>query len=152
TFFYALYDMNINRQRANTYVAVLTPCAKNGVFRYFDSWNSGPVGAATVPTGNPVTTVGDLAGNPVTPKTNPDGSPYTGKLNYMSVFAPVAFPASGPNADCSNGTVCGSWDQFRTKLDTTGLISRTTALMPAPNDFTNANGTLTGVDGLNVAS
>jgi Carboxypeptidase regulatory-like domain len=152
TFFYGLYDMNINRQRANTYVAVLTPCAKNGVFRYFDNWNGGAVGAPTVPSGNPVTTVVDLLGNPVTPTKNPDGSAYTGKLNYVSVFGPVAFPPSGPNADCSNGTVSGSWDPFRTKLDTTGLISRTTALMPTPNDFTNANGTLTGVDGLNIAT
>jgi hypothetical protein len=64
----------------------------------------------------------------------------------------VTFPASGPNADCSNATVNGSWDPFRTKLDPTGLISRTTALMPAPNDFTNASGQLTGVDGLNIAS
>src|SRR5215813_7736381 len=159
TFFYGLYDMNINRQRANTYVAVLTPCAKNGVFRYFDGWNSGAVGAPTVNTGNPVTTVVDLLGNPVAPRTNPDGTAYTGKLNYISVFGPVAFPPTGPNADCSNGTVTGSWDPFRTKLDTTGLISRTIALMPAPNDFTNANNTLNApitnapvVDGLNVAS
>src|SRR5215471_5297954 len=81
TFFYALYDMNLNRQRANTYATVLTPCARNGVFRYFDSWNNGAVGTATVTQGNPVTAVVDLAGNPLTPATNPNGSPYTGKLN-----------------------------------------------------------------------
>src|SRR5262249_53181008 len=86
TFFYALYDMNINRQRANTYVAVLTPCAKNGVFRYFDNWNNGAVGTATVTTGNPTTGVVNLDGSPKTPATNPNGSPYTGKLNYISVF------------------------------------------------------------------
>src|SRR5262245_14115735 len=152
TFFYALYDMNINRQRANTYVSVLTPCAKNGVFRYFDNWNNGAVGAATVTTGNPTTTVVNLDGSPKMPTVNPNGTPYTGKLNFISVYGPVTFPASGPNADCSNGTVSGSWDPFRTRLDPTGLISRTNALMPSPNDFTNANGTLTGVDGLNIAS
>src|SRR5262245_53321522 len=152
TFFYALYDMNINRQRANTYVSVLTQCAKNGVFRYFDNWNNGAVGAATVTTGNPTTTVVNLDGSPKMPTVNPNGTPYTGNLNYVSVYGPVTFPASGPNADCSNGTVNGSWDPFRTRLDPTGLISRTNALMPSPNDFTNANGTLTGVDGLNIAS
>src|SRR6267378_1325306 len=152
TFFYALYDMNINRQRANTYVAVLTPCARNGVFRYFDNWNNGAVGAATVTSGNPTTTVVNLDGSPKAPTTNPNGTPYNGQLRHVSVFGPVTFPASGPNADCSNGAVSGSWDPFRTKLDTTGLISRTNALMPAPNDFTNANGTLTGVDGLNIAN
>ena len=37
-------------------------------------------------------------------------------------------------------TVTGSaWDQFRTKLDTTGLIERTIALMPAPNDLERLN-------------
>src|SRR5262245_61222572 len=113
TFFYALYDMNINRQRANTYVSVLTPCAKNGVFRYFDNWNNGAVGAATVTTGNPTTTVVNLDGSPKTPTVNPNGTPYTGKLNFISVYGPVTFPASGPNADCSNGTVSGSWDPFR---------------------------------------
>jgi len=152
TFFYALYDRNINRQRANTYATVLTPCARNGVFRYFDNWNSGAVGTVEQRTGNPVTAVVDLAGNPVTPAINPNGTPYTGKLNHISVFGPVTFPAGGPNADCSNGAVTGSWDPFRTRPDTTGLISRTIALMPTPNDYTNANGALTTVDGLNIAS
>src|SRR5215475_5993464 len=117
--------MYFNRQRAFTSAAVLTPCAKNGVFRYFDGWNNGAVGAPTVPTGNPTTAVVDLAGSPVTPATNPNGTPFTGKLNYISVFGPVTFPASGPNADCSNGTVNGSWDAFRTRPDPTGLIART---------------------------
>jgi hypothetical protein len=152
TFFYALYDANINRQRANTYATVLTPCARNGVFRYFDNWNSGAIGQATIPAGNAVTTVVDAFGNPVAPTTNPNGTPYTGKLNYISVFGPVTFPSSGPNADCSNGTVNGSWDQYRRAMDSTGLIGRTIALMPMPNDFTNANGALTTVDGLNIAS
>src|SRR5215471_15740764 len=81
TFFYALYDMNINRQRANTYATVLTPCARNGVFRYFDKWNNGAVGTSLQRSGNPVREVVDLLGNPLTPATNPNGSPYTGKLN-----------------------------------------------------------------------
>jgi hypothetical protein len=152
TFFYGLFDRNLNRQRANTYATVLTPCARNGVFRYFDGWNSGAVGANLLRVPTPQRAVVDLNGNPVTPADNPDGSPYTGQLRYISVYGPVTFPASGPNADCSNGTVNGSWDPFRTRQDPTGLISRTLALMPAPNDFTNANNALTTVDGLNIAS
>src|SRR5262245_8337671 len=130
TFFYALWDMNFARGRANTYATVLTPCARNGVFRYFDGWNNGAYG--TTPTGGntPTTPVVDLAGNPVAPATNPNGTPYTGQLRYISVYGPVTFPASGPNADCSNAILTGgSWDQYRTGLDTTGLIKRTIDLM-----------------------
>ena len=48
TFFYALWDMNFNRQRAYQSSSVLTPCARNGIFRYFDNWNNGAYGATTV--------------------------------------------------------------------------------------------------------
>jgi hypothetical protein len=112
TFFYSLWDMNFNRQRVNTYATVLTPCARNGVFRFFDNWNNGAGGTATQPLGNPTRAVVNLDGSPLTPTTNPDGSPYTGQLRYVSVFGPVTFPAGGPNADCSNGTVSGSWDPW----------------------------------------
>jgi len=152
TFFYALWDMNFNRQRAYTSASVLTPCARNGVFRFFDGWNSGAYGATTTTTGaTPTRAAVDLGGNPVLPTTNPNGSPYTGKLNYISVFGPVSFSGGAPNADCSNATVTGAaWDPFRTQIDTTGLIKRTIALMPAPNDFNFNNNT--GIDGLNTAS
>src|SRR5215510_11894446 len=97
TFFYGLFDRMLNRQRANTYSTVLTPCARNGVFRYFDGWNSGAVGQNLLRTVNPVRAVVDLNGNPVTPTDNPDGSSYAGQLRHISVFGPVTFPASGPN-------------------------------------------------------
>src|SRR5204862_3689587 len=84
----------------------------------------------------------------LTPTTNTDGTPYTGKLNYISVYGPVTFPGGAPNADCSNGSLSGSWDTFRTKQDTTGLIKRSIALMPPPNDFSTA----AAIDGLNTAS
>jgi hypothetical protein len=154
TFFYALWDMYFNRQRAFTSAAVPTPCAKNGIFRYFDGWNNGGFNATKVATGpNPTTAVVDALGNPVTPTTNPDGTPYTGKLEYVSVFGqlPANLPAASP--DCSNiaalvqpGT---SWDTHRTQMDTTGLIARTNALFPTPNDFNVLNNT--GYDGLNLA-
>ncbi|HEY2382036.1 MAG TPA: TonB-dependent receptor [Terriglobia bacterium] len=150
TFFFGLFDLNINWNRASNPIPVLTPCAKNGVFRYFDGWNNGTVGTATNGGGaTPSRQTVDNFGNPLTPTTNPNGTPYTGKLEYASVYGPVTFPGGVPNADCSNGAVNGSWDTFRTKQDPTGFVSRTMALMPAPNDFSNIVGT---VDGLNTAS
>src|SRR6185369_14223296 len=114
TFFYTLFDRNLNRQRANTYATVLTPCARNGVFRYFDNWNSGAVGTNLIRTGTPIRAVVDLAGNPVRPADDPNGGAYTGQLRYISVYGPLTFPASGPNADCSNGAVDSTkpWDSF----------------------------------------
>jgi len=149
TFFFGLLDLARDRQRAFNYIAVLTPCAKNGIFRYFDNWNNGSVGTTLTPTGpTPTRQTVNGDGSPLLPTTNPNGTPYTGKLNYVSVYGPVTFPGGAPNGDCSNGTVSGSWDPFRTKQDPTGFISRTNALMPAPNDFSN-NAT---IDGLNTAS
>jgi hypothetical protein len=152
TFFYALFDMNFNRNRAYTSASVLTPCARNGVFRYFDNWNNGGYAATTTATGaTPTRASVDLSGNPVTPTINPNGTPYTGKLNYISVFGPVSFTGGAPNADCSNATITGAaWDSLRIQPDPTGLIKRTIALMPSPNDWSALNNT--GIDGLNTAS
>jgi len=150
TFFYGLWDMNFNRQRAYTSASVLTPCARNGVFRYFDGWNNGAYGAATNPTGaTPTRAVVNPDGTPAGITTQPNGNPS--QLRYISVFGNVSFPASGPNADCSNATVSGApWDNFRTQMDPTGLIKRTIALMPAPNDWNVLNNA--GIDGLHTAS
>jgi len=82
TFFFALWDMNFNRGRANTYAAVLTPCARNGVFRYFDGWNNGSFGTTTTMGATPTISVVDLLGNPVAPASNPNGTPYTGQLRH----------------------------------------------------------------------
>src|SRR5215472_11978240 len=68
TFFYGLWDMYFNQQRAFTSASVLTPCAKNGIFRYFDGWNNGAFNATTVGGGpTPTIAVVDSLGNPVTP-------------------------------------------------------------------------------------
>src|SRR5688572_29825905 len=143
TFFFALWDMNFNRGRANTYVTVMTPCARNGVFRYFDGVNNGAFGAATTTGANATTAVVDVNGNPVPPT---PGAP----LRHIIVYGPVTFSGGAPNADCSNGSVSGSWDTFRTGLDSTGLVTRAINFMPAPNDWSMAGGG--GVDSLNVAS
>jgi hypothetical protein len=149
TFYYALWDMNFNRQRAYTSASVLTPCARNGIFRYFDGWNNGAYGAATAPTGaTPTRAVVNADGTPANITTQPNGQPS--QLRYISVFGPVTFNGA-PNADCSNAVVSGSpWDSFRTQMDPTGLIKRTIALMPQPNDWNSLNNT--GIEGLNTAS
>jgi|KBSSwiStaDraftv2_1062776.scaffolds.fasta_scaffold02314_6 hypothetical protein len=143
TFFFALWDMNFNRGRANTYATVLTPCARNGIFRYFDGVNNGAFGTATTGGANATAAVVDANGNPVPPT---PGAP----LRHVSVYGPVTFTGGTPNSDCSNAVVNGSWDSFRTGLDATGLITRSIDLMPAPNDWSTAGGA--SVDGLNVAS
>src|SRR5262249_39709531 len=105
TFFFALWDGLINNKRTIQNVQVLTPCARNGIFRYFDSWNNGNAIQAMSLGSTPTIAVVDAAGNPLRPTVNIDGvSPYpaTGTLHYASVFG--ALPASLPpaNADCSN--------------------------------------------------
>src|SRR5947199_6503746 len=100
---FALYDQTIFKARTTQNPQVLTPCARNGIFRYFDNWNSGNAQQPTVTTGaTPTIAVVDLNGNPVAPATNTDGNPFTGQLRYASVFGrlPAALPAA--NADCSN--------------------------------------------------
>src|SRR5262249_6814591 len=95
TFFYAVYDGTNVRARQEVTASVLTACARNGIFRYFDFWNNGNANATTVPTGNtPSLPVVDVLGNPITPANNPafttvpagapagttSSGPYTGKL------------------------------------------------------------------------
>lgn len=87
-FFFALWDQGIVRTRAVTNPVVLTPCARNGIFRYFDNWNNGNAIAVTTLGGRPTRAIVDVNGNPVRPGTNPDGSPYNGNLRYASVFGP----------------------------------------------------------------
>src|SRR5438105_14617822 len=92
---------------------VLTPCARNGVFRYFDNWNNGNAIQTAALGATPTIAVVDGLGNPIRPATNPDGSPFTGSLHYLSVFGPLANTPTAP--DCSDATVQGaSWATFRT--------------------------------------
>jgi Carboxypeptidase regulatory-like domain len=148
TFFFALWDMALINGRTTQYPMVLTPCARNGVFRYFDNWNNGNSIQPTVAAGaTPIIAVVDGLGNPVAPKTNPDGSPFTGSLHYVSVFGAGSFAGGTPNADCSNFVSSGgSWDTFRTGMDTTGFVAKQLATTPLPNGYD-----LAGSDGLNTA-
>jgi hypothetical protein len=153
TFFYALWDMNFVRQRAYTNATVLTPCARNGIFRYFDGWNNGGYNATRTTTGaTPTQAAVNIDGTPANTTTQPNGS--ASQLRYLSVFGSLPANLPAASADCSNiaalvqpGT---AWDQYRTGMDTTGLIKRTMALLPMPNDFNALNNL--GIDGLNTAS
>jgi hypothetical protein len=160
TFFFALYDQQIHRQRTPVNNTVLTPCARNGVYRYFPGWVNGNV---FTPTPAPTTAenqsraVVDLNGSPVRPTTNPDGTPYTDSLRYVSVFGPIDFsnfPATVA-PDCSNipvvsGSLAGAsspanaWDVNRWNLDRTGFVSKVIGEAPLPNNYEIG-------DGLNTA-
>src|SRR5262245_60605023 len=97
TFFFALWEQRIENQRTTQRPVILTDCARNGVFRYFDGWANGNANSTTNATGNtPTRAVVDSSGNPLTPTTNPGANqdpttnPYTGQLRYFSVFGPLA--------------------------------------------------------------
>src|SRR5262249_44487298 len=103
SFFFVLWDGVLARERQAVNAVVLTPCARNGIFRYFDNWNNGNVNQSTISSGaTPTIAVVDVTGSPLRPTVNPDGSPYTGQLRYASVFGqlPANLPAASP--DCSN--------------------------------------------------
>jgi hypothetical protein len=159
SFFFVLWDGVLARERQTVNAVVLTPCARNGIFRYFDNWNNGNVNQSTISTGTtPTIAVVDVAGNPLRPATNPDGSPYNGQLRYASVFGQLPANLPAANADCSNiallvqpGT---NWDPFRKAMDSTGYVAKTLGIMPLPNNYENPTPIFTTVvnsDGLNTA-
>jgi hypothetical protein len=148
TFFFVLWDGLLPATRSNTNATVLTPCAQNGIFRYFDGWQNGNVLTVKNTVGTPTIATVDSAGNPLQPATNPNGSPFTGSLHYASVFGalPAGLPAA--NADCSNiaalvqpGT---PWDPNRTRVDPSGYVTKVLGVMPKVNNYQVG-------DGLNTA-
>src|SRR5688572_9762159 len=165
TYFFALYDQQIDRRRTPVNNTVLSPCARNGIFRYYPGWVNGnaftptpaPPPPGSPPPLNQSRAVVDFAGNPVRPTTNPDGSPYTDSLRYVSVFGPINF-ANFPATvapDCSNipvvtGNLAGAsspttaWDPNRWNFDRTGFISKLLGQTPAANNYEIG-------DGLNTA-
>jgi hypothetical protein len=148
TFFFGLWDSLLVNGRTTPNSMVLTPCARNGIFRYYDNWNNGNTNQTKVASGaTPTIAVVDGVGNPLQPATNPDGSAFTGSLHYVSVFGPGAFSGGVPNADCSNFQLSGgSWDSNRTGYDSTGFVKKVLGTMPMPNNYD-----LAGSDGLNTA-
>src|SRR5262249_53514478 len=111
TFFFVLYDKQFERQRFTARPVVLTDCAGNGIFRYWEKWANGNILQQISATGgNPTIASVDSFGRPLTPEKNPDGTPYNGQLKYVSVFGPLANTPTRP--DCSDAVLAGgSWDQ-----------------------------------------
>jgi hypothetical protein len=144
TFFFALWDQSLVSIRTTPNPLVLTPCARNGIFRYYDNWNNGNALQIAQPgTATPTIAVVDGLGNPITPATNPNGSTFTGTLRYASVFGPLMSNPTRP--DCSDAVVQGNpWDSNRRAQDPTGFVSKLMGVMPAPNNYEIG-------DGLNTA-
>src|SRR5207253_2346854 len=136
TFFFTLFDDVIVRARTTQNPIVLTPCARNGIFRYFDGWNNGNAIAPTQATGStPAIAVVDGTGAPRTPATNPNGSPFSGALRYAAVYGKLLNTPS--QADCSDAVVQTgtNWDPFRKAIDPTGYVTKLMGTMPMPNNY-----------------
>jgi hypothetical protein len=137
TFFFVLWDQVFDWQRSNVVSTVLTPCARNGIFRFFDNVINGN---AAIPNSSTQARSVDAAGNPVT---------NLGPLRYASVFGQLPANLPAANADCSNlaALVTGApWDPNRTNFDSTGYVQRLVNpnFMPGPNRWDFG-------DGLNTA-
>jgi hypothetical protein len=146
TFFFFLWDQNIERDRTQMRPVVLTDCARNGIFRYWDGYQNGNLNTLTsgLTTANPVIQSVDSFGNPLRPTNNPNGTPYTGQLRFLSVFGPLLNTPQRP--DCSDAVVQqgNPWDTNRPGMDPTGHSQKYISYMPHPNVFD-------GGDGLNTA-
>jgi len=117
TFFFGLFDMNMNRSRALSNYPVPTACARLGIYRYFNGWNNGniftnknetsataaaypsigPDGTPINPMNNGATTAGGLP-----PGWN-TAIPYDPSLQYISVFGKLASKPTA--ADCSDAAI-----------------------------------------------
>ena len=65
TFFFTLWSQQFERQRNTMRPAVLTDCARNGIFRYWEGWANGNINTVTSTTGaNPTIQSVDSFGNP----------------------------------------------------------------------------------------
>jgi len=168
TFFYALWDQNIHRERSSVDGSVLTDTARLGIFRYWDGWNPSTYDRAMTTTPSTSTTrtapAADINGNPLAPTLNANGTPYSGAgLMCYSVFGTQRLDASGKmvpftSADCPGGTILtppagtAAWDPLRPAVDSTGYVySALLKNMPKANYFGIPSGALTP-DGLNTAS
>ena len=168
TFFYALWDQQIHKERVLVDGTVLTDTARLGIFRYFDGWNPQRFGVANTPTptGSParVYTAVDALGNPVAPAVNANGTPYSGAgLRCFSVFGTQRLDGSGNMVpfgpgDCPGGTIvlpagsAAAWDNNRPAFDTTGYIwNALLQNMPRANYFGHPVSGI-ALDGLNTAA
>ena len=132
TFFFALYDRQDQLQKQSTDSVVLTPLARQGIFRFFPGVNNGNADVIANGAGATRTVpVVDKLGNPLSPAQ----VGATGPLQSFSVFGDALNPG----------------DPFRKGMDPTGYIAKIISAMPLPNAYDGA--TAIGgvpVDGLNT--
>ena len=158
THFFVLYDQGWARTRSDKNILTLTPCARNGIFRYFDNWNNGNARQQTVMGRTPTIAVVNEDGSPRPPATNPDGTPHNGILRYASVFGPLPAGATSSSADCSDLAAmvdtANPWDPLRSTFDRSGIVQNVfLAEMPEPNAYNTPGGPGGDAgDGLNFAS
>ena len=165
TFFFALWDQRIRKQRQTTNGIVLTDTARLGIFRFYDGWNPGNADATE--TATPTTSVTriaravDLLGNPIAPRFNANNTPYNGAgLQCLSVFGTQRLDPNGTmvpftSNDCPGGTAifptggATAWDTNRPVFDLTGIV-----WAGAMRDMPHANwfGSNSTTDGLNTAT
>src|SRR6266481_3743183 len=112
TFFFVLMDEQRNLIRQTFVGTVLTPLARQGIFRFFPNADN-----QNATSNNPTV---DRSGNPVRPAS------ATGDLQSFNVFQ---FPDGRPR------------DTFRTGFDPSGFVQDTwLSRMPMPNDYTTGDG------------
>jgi hypothetical protein len=133
TFFFALYDRQDQMQKQSTDSVVLTPLARQGIFRFFPGVNNG--NADTIANGSGATrtvAVVDKLGNPLSQAQ----VGATGPLQSFNLFGDALNPG----------------DPNRKAQDSTGYIAKLLTAMPLPNAYDGA-ATIGGVpvDGLNTA-
>jgi hypothetical protein len=135
TFFFAVYDRQDQVQKQSTDSVVLTPLARQGIFRFFPGVNNG--NADITPSGSGATRVVpvvDKSGNPLSQAQ----TGATGPLQSFSVFGDALNPG----------------DPVRRGMDPTGYITKIINAMPLPNAFDGAPAipAVAGVsvDGLNT--
>jgi hypothetical protein len=134
TFFFGLYDRQDMAQKESVDAVVLTPPARQGIFRFFPGVNNGNVDVTPSGSGNTrIAPVVDRSGNPLDWTQIPGA---TGPMRSFNVFGDSMNPGDG----------------FRTRMDPTGFISKLLQYMPQPNAYDGAS-TIGGVavDGLNTA-
>lgn len=158
TFFFGLWDQQINYQRILQSGIVLTDTARQGIFRYWEGYNPG--GSETVLGGTATTAkvaAVNALGNPIAPQFAPGSTtaPYTGRLLCFSVFGTRKFDGSAfTQGDCGGGTAlfpaaaATSWDTLRPVADSTGYVRKLLGIMPPANFFADDTN---GTDGLNNA-
>src|SRR5512136_1487816 len=110
TFFFALFDGQINKIRTDMNLLTLTPCAARGVYRFYDNWNNGNALQILTLGSTPRYATVDRAGNPIAPPyqnpSDPNSGPHNGIMRYASVWGQIT-NLNSRSRDCSNLEIGG---------------------------------------------